>query len=242
MPTGYLLREMKKRQLIRKRILLVSVLLFPLLFYYLSPYLIVDGAMHGIITGSFLVFALLFFFSLFFGRAFCGWLCPAGSLQDYCTKVSKKKPNYLKYLIWVPWLGLIIFLLARNGIRSVQPFYQTYYGISISNIYSLILFILIATFIAGTAMLFGKRAFCHCVCWMAPFMIIGRKISNFLRFPALRLKTGPACINCMVCNRNCPMGLDVNSMVKKKNMKNPECILCLNCVDTCPKNAVMLKN
>jgi glucose-6-phosphate-specific signal transduction histidine kinase len=33
----------------------------------------------------------------------------------------------------------------------------------------------------------GKRGFCHTVCWMAPFMILGRKLSNALRLPALRL-------------------------------------------------------
>jgi len=42
----------------------------------------------------------------------------------------------------------------------------------------------------------------------------------------------------MACNKKCPMGLNVNKMVKKGNMENPECILCFNCVDICPKKAI----
>lgn len=65
-----------KRQNIRITLMIISFLLFPITIYYFSPYLIVMGAITGIVTGSFIIFLLQFIFSLFSGRAFCGYICP----------------------------------------------------------------------------------------------------------------------------------------------------------------------
>jgi ferredoxin-type protein NapH len=128
-----------------------------------------------------------------------------------------------------------------GGVNAVDPFYQTYYGISIQDVQSVILFLIIAGIFAGIALAAGKRASCHTICWMAPFMIIGRKIRNAINLPALQLVADKnECINCKTCTRNCPMSLDVNSMVQNYTMKNSECILCGTCADNCPKNAIKL--
>ena len=66
------------RPKIRKTLLFVSLLLFPLTLNYLSPYVSIDGAMAGVLSGSALLFLLLFVSGLFLGRAWCGWVCPAG--------------------------------------------------------------------------------------------------------------------------------------------------------------------
>ena len=47
---------MKKRQNIRKALIIISFLLFPITIFYLSPYLIVFGATTGVIVGSMIVF------------------------------------------------------------------------------------------------------------------------------------------------------------------------------------------
>lgn len=39
---------MMKRQNIRKLILIISMLLFPIIIWYMSPYLIMQGAMDGV--------------------------------------------------------------------------------------------------------------------------------------------------------------------------------------------------
>ena len=95
------------RQKIRKALIIISLLLFPITLDYLSPYLIIEGTAKGIITGSFIVFSFMFLSSLFLGRAFCGWLCPGAGLQETCFAVRDKrvtKGNWIKYLIWVPWV------------------------------------------------------------------------------------------------------------------------------------------
>lgn len=82
-----------KRQNIRKMILIISMLLFPITVWYLSPYLIIQGAMEGIVTGSFVVFISLLILSIFFGRLFCSWICPVGCLQECLANVNNKNPK-----------------------------------------------------------------------------------------------------------------------------------------------------
>lgn len=74
----------------RKGLLLVSLMLFPVTFYYFSPYLILMAASEGIIGGSFLLFAAQFVLALVLGRAFCGWVCPAGALGECAMTVSNR--------------------------------------------------------------------------------------------------------------------------------------------------------
>ena len=233
------------RQRTRKAMVLIMFALFPVIYYYMSPYLVIMGASEGVIAGDVIVFALLFVSSLFLGRAYCGWVCPAGATQELCLRIRNKsfkngKRNWIKYAIWVPWIVIIIVMFLQAGtIRAIDPLYQTYYGISITGFESAIMFLAIAGLIAGIALVAGKRGSCHTICWMAPFMIIGRKIRNSVNWPALQLEADKSkCVNCKACTRNCSMSLDVNAMVQKQSMENSECILCGNCVDICPKSAI----
>ena len=94
-----------KRQKIRKGLLLISFCLLPATFFYFSPCLIVDGTINGIITGSFIAFTLQFLSSLLLGRAFCGWICAAGGVQEAFITIRNKrvtKCNIIKWIIWTP--------------------------------------------------------------------------------------------------------------------------------------------
>jgi ferredoxin-type protein NapH len=239
--------KQNRRQKTRKAILLVMFAVFPIIYYYFSPYLIIMGASEGVIAGSFITFSAMLIGSLFLGRVFCGWICPAGATQELCFKVNNNdfkggKRNWIKYFIWAPWIAVIaVMFIQAGGVSTIDPFYETYYGISIQDLQSVIMFLVIAGLFAGIALGAGKRASCHTICWMAPFMIVGRKIRNAINLPALQLVSNKnECINCKTCTRNCPMSLDVNSMVQKDSMENSECILCGTCADNCPKNAIKL--
>lgn len=236
-----------KRQKIRKLLLTLSFFLFPITLFYFSPYLIILGGMSGIITGSFLIFAALFLFSVIFGRAFCGWLCPAGGLQECLfpavdKKVKNRKVDLLKYFIWVPWLvGIIIAFATTQGINSIDFFYMTVSGISVASISGFMTYLAIIILITVLALTLGKRGMCHSICWMAPFMVLGTKLKNVLRLPSLSLKPEPnACVSCKLCTTNCPMSLPVDEMISSGNTKNSECILCGECADICPKSAIKL--
>lgn len=82
------------RQRWRRVLLLVSLVLFPVTLNYLSPYVILDAASQGIVNGSLLVFGALFLSALLLGRVWCGWLCPAGGL-DEVWRGGKDRPARL---------------------------------------------------------------------------------------------------------------------------------------------------
>jgi hypothetical protein len=54
-------------------------------------------------------------------------------------------------------------------------------------------------------LVFGRRAGCHTISWMAPFLIIGRWLRNLVQWPALWLVAELAsCTQCETCTRNYP--------------------------------------
>lgn len=233
------------RQAIRKWILIVSFLLIPVTIFYISPIVIMMGAAEGVGTGSMILFILLFVLSFFVARLWCGWLCPMGAWQEICSPVMKHTVqdgwrNYVKYAVTVLWLSALAYMFAgAGGIRSIDPFYGTVNGISISSLEVVIVVAVIFLVIFATAFFTGRRGFCHVLCPIAGLMVAGRKIRNLIGWPALQLSPDPArCIDCGKCSDACPMGLDVNGMVQKGDLENAECILCASCADACPKGAI----
>lgn len=230
---------MKTRQKVRMGLILLSFFLFPANFYYLSPVLIVQAASEGVINGSFIMFGLLFISSLVLGRAFCGWVCPGAGCQEALFQANDRpvtRGNTIKWVIWIPWIGLIAALaVRRGGYDRMDIFYETLYGLSISNVQGLIAYLVVLlVLIILPAFVVGKRSFCHHFCWMAPFMILGRKMRNAFGWPSLSLTARPEnCTHCRKCARNCPMSLPVANMVGQGVMENAECILCGSCVDGC---------
>ena len=230
---------MKPRQKLRKGIILFSFFLFPAIFYYLSPVVIIRATLEGTINGSFILFLLMFISALIFGRAYCGWVCPAAGCQEAVFLSRDKKINrgdFIKWIIWIPWICTIVVLAVLNdGYQKIDFFYDTKYGLSIKDLSSFIAYLIVLLFlIVLPAYIFGKRSFCHHICWMAPFMIIGRKIRNKFGWSSLQLRVEPEkCKHCHTCVANCPMSLPVEDMVMQNKMENTECILCGTCIDGC---------
>ena len=227
------------RQKIRKGILTFTALMFPILFFFLSPYLIIAAASQGIINGSAIIFGLLFVSSIVGSRLFCGWLCPGGAIQDFVTQSNDKKwngtwKNALKYVIWSVWLAFIVYLWVTHGPLQEDFFFMI--GIDLPIV---IMYFFVTTLIYLFALFTGKRGVCHSLCWMSPFMVVGEKLADLLHIPRFRLKgNSDACISCGKCSKACPMSLNVAAMVKSGKLDSSECISCLECVDTCPKHAI----
>lgn len=235
---------MNKRQKIRKGLILFSFFLFPAIFYYLSPVLIIQASSKGIINGSFIIFILLFISSLFLGRGYCGWICPGAGCQEAIFLARDKKVtrgDWIKWIIWIPWISSIVVLtIISGGYKEINFFYMTTHGLSIGDAQSLLFyFCVLLILIALPAFIFGKRSFCHHLCWMAPFMILGRKIRKYFQWSSLQLKANPEnCKNCHACTEYCPMSLPVQEMVKHRSMEDTECILCGTCIDVCKQGVI----
>jgi len=238
---------MKKRQRIRKAIGLGMLFLFPITITWFSPALpLLYAGFRGVLTGAVIIFFLQFLSSLFLGRAFCGYVCMSSGF-DECLKclggkeVKSTKVNIIKYIIWVPWmLALIALFIRAGGVQGIDFFAGTVDNwIFLIAPYRYAIYFGVILLIVTLNLLVGRRGFCHCICWMAPFMIIGTKLSERLRLPRLRLRANKdSCIACKQCSKKCPMSLDVKTMVETANMENAECILCGECVDICPKKSI----
>ena len=237
------------RQRVRMTILIVSFLLFPVTIWYFSPYLIIRAASEHIVNGSFIVFATMFVLSMFLGRVWCGYLCPAGGLQE-CLAMGNPDPakqgwrDRIKYVIWSIWIIAITvtFILGKNDV-TIEPFYMTDHGISVTSIYNYVMYYGVILLLVLPALIHGRRATCHYICWMAPFMVIGSYVGRVLHLPQLHIDADrDACISCGKCSKSCPMGLDVKEMVsEEKNAKCTECIQCGACIDACPKRVLKYK-
>ncbi|RDU24926.1 4Fe-4S binding protein [Anaerosacchariphilus polymeriproducens] len=236
---------MFKKIRLKKFIQYLALILFPVTINYFSPYLIMVGATKGIVNGSMILFGSLLISSILFGRLFCSTLCPVGAAGDYLCfsnerRVKNGKFNLIKWFIWIPWLaGIIAGLLYAGGISEVNPLFMTETGISVDRPGAYIIYLGVLALVTIISITVGKRAFCHYVCWMAPFMIIGIHIRSFFRLPGFTLTAKKeTCIKCGKCNNVCPMSLDIREMVQMNKMTHVECILCGQCVKQCPKDTI----
>ncbi len=246
-----MIKQNPRRQRLRRALLILAFLAFPITMNYFSPYVVIDGAYQGVVNGSLVMFGLMFISSLLLGRLWCGWACPAGALGEICQPVNDKPVtlkhlDWIKWAIWIPWVGIIIAMVVMaGGYRRVDLLLDTVNGISVAGdsqrpiLYAWIIYYMVIALFAGLAMLVGRRAGCHSICWMAPFMILGRKLRNGIGWHSLRLTAASTrCTDCKTCTKNCPMSLDVNGMVRSGKMEHVECILCGACVDHCPQHVI----
>ncbi|RDB63855.1 4Fe-4S ferredoxin [Gordonibacter sp. 28C] len=241
-------RAAGRRQRVRRLLLTVSFLLFPVTIFYFSPVLVIEGALAGVVAGSMLVFALQFALALAFRRAFCGWLCAAGGLQEIEADAVGKPAKLgwrtrIKYVIWVPWLASIAACAwVAGGFAAVDPLLGIPGGVSLNNPLGLgIYFGIVALFFVPNLFL-GRRAMCHCICWMAPFMVLGGKLGRALRIPQLHVGARPeTCVECGKCAKACPMSLVVPGLLQGGAIVDAECIQCGACADVCPKDTLALR-
>jgi ferredoxin-type protein NapH len=233
---------------IRRLLLLISVIIFPVTMNYLSPVVSMMGAKDGFVTGAVINFGLMFIFAMLLGRLWCGWACAGAGLGELCMRTNDqpaniKKLDIVKYFVWAIWLGMLIFFLTSAGFKGINYFYKTENIISVDEPFKYIpYFAVVATFFifSFTA---GRRATCHTICWMAPFMIFGKKFGKLLRLPQLGMKSSPEkCVNCHACDKVCPMSLPVTELVHAKNgIDHPECVTCGECAAACRRDAIKMR-
>jgi polyferredoxin len=232
---------------LRRLVQTVCLVAFPVSLNYFSPYVIMDGALRGVVAGSALVFAFLFLSAPFLGRVWCSWGCPAGVIQDQLSGVNGKRvvskwADRSKYLIWGVWMGTIVWFFAMAGFRAFNPLHLTSSGISVDAPSRYVIYFGVIVIFTVVALAVGRRGACHSLCWMAPFMVFGRKAGDALRLPGLRLAADSSkCTSCRSCEAACPMSLSIGAMAKAGRPEHPECIQCAECVAVCRSDALRLK-
>ncbi len=233
-------------QTFRPTALFLSFLLFPLTFIYLSPAYAVFGAYQGVVTAGLLAWSLVLLTALVAGRAFCAYLCPLGGLQ-MCLHGALQRPlvrarglRLVKYAVWAAWVGLIVVFAVKTGGFSRFHLSEGIEGPPLYGPQAAVAFFGFAGLAAVSGLAFGRRGFCHHLCFFSPLNIIGSRAGRALRLPQLRLTvTDPGkCTECKRCNAACPMTLYVAAMVKRGVVSDLECITCGSCSASCQKGVI----
>ncbi len=209
----------------------------------LFPFLTTGQTLKTTSPLNFAVFLGVLGVSLLAGRAFCGWMCPVGTLQDFLANLSsrlfknkKKQPAgkqiNLPYKIslrndaWLrslKYLVLVIILLASTfaiypPLREICPARAL---LSFQLTTPLLWSVLIAFVITSMV---NRRFWCKYLC------PLGAVLAPFNKIAPLRLVLNQnSCTNCRRCDSACPM--DIPDLTN--NLRSAECIECLECQETC---------
>ncbi len=200
-------------------------------------------------TTSLLNFSILggvLMVSLVAGRAFCGWMCPLGAVQEGLAKLAQRlgggkaqspesqagvrfptklpiwadRPlRHAKYLI----LALVILASMFTEYPPLQQFCPARAVFSFK-LTSGLMWSVLVTFII-TSML-AERAWCKYLCPLGAALALFNKIS-----PIRIVLDNEHCNNCGRCDIECPM--DIQEV--PKNLGDTECIRCLECLETCAR-------
>lgn len=171
---------------------------------------------------------------LFVGVFFCGWICPFGTIQDWLNKVAEKLrlPQYqvpTKYQQYLQLSRYFIYVLGTLGISYALINARSSFNHKLfTNTLSLGAGIFLALFLIAS--LFIKRPFCNYFCAKgAAYGLLG-----ILRIVGIK-RDNDKCIHCKLCDKNCPMNIQIEST---DFVRHPNCINCMTCVSVCPKKCI----
>ena len=235
---------------LRKRIHLLCVLIFIALpffnfirfdiprerFYFFGRELWINEFAIIFFALMFLMFVIVLS-SVFYGRVYCGYLCPqmifseaSTSLESWIAKRLRKKIPRIKP--WIPralfllaaWLGSVFlafifisyFVEPRDLLHRLASLdVHTAGGISGAAV-------TLVTFLDFTLL---KQKFCTSAC---PYGYLQGLLGDDHTLLVHYRDPDDACIDCKKCVRVCPMDIDIRT-----SPYQIECIHCADCIDAC---------
>ena len=180
-----------------------------------------------------------------FGRFFCGWVCPLGTLQQLVSWVAgprkRKSVERNRYRSWfsLKYLVLTTLLvwaaLGGNHTGWIDPIPLLHRGVA-AGLRPLwhgglvpggwVAFALLASILAASAWM--PRFFCRALCPSGALMGVFARIAPF------RItREGTSCTDCKLCLIAC-QGAD--EPLGKHRIS--ECHVCLNCLDSCGEESL----
>ena len=173
------------------------------------------------------------------GNAFCGWICPLGTVQDWLWKAARalhlpqwrpaeRTDRVLRQGRFVV-LGLVMLMSYLSGqlwFADYDP-YVTIFGLRWLFEWNEVIAIAVGiTALVLLGSLFVERLWCRYLCPLgAVFTVLGR--FSFLRIR----RNAEVCTDCELCDKPCPVGITVS---KADPAVHPDCVGCLDCVAACP--------
>jgi len=202
------------------------------------------------------LFGLVVLITLLFRGGFCGWICPLGAMQELIRKIGNligkipgikqinrkyrsalrknreglhafdKQMRVIKYIllpviIIATWFSATLVIRDYDIIVAIMKITTKQVNFALL---MLIFFIVLSLFIT--------RPFCKYLCPMgATINLIGTAS------PLRIVKNDAACTSCGLCERSCPMNIDI--VAQDGKIDAIDCNHCLNCMDTCNQDGAL---
>lgn len=217
-------------------------------------YWILSGTLHYAHPAGIFILLAILSLSWVFGKSFCSWICPIGTLSEYIAnfgdEIQKKlfKKIYriprwldyplrsLKYLIF----GFFAYAIFTMSATALKQFLDASYNlVSDVKMYSFFAnisrFSIIVITILFVLSIFIRGFWCRYLC---PY---GAMVGILSLFSINKIaRNTDTCTNCGKCAMVCPSRIKVD---KVKTVISDECTTCLACVDACPiNNTLQLQN
>jgi polyferredoxin len=249
-----------------------------------------NGTLACTMTSTQIIMGLVLAFgAMLFGKLFCGFICPVGTISEWIGKlgdklgfrysltgIADKSGRALKYLLL---FVTVYFTLTSSELFCKQ--YDPYYAVVSGFITDVVLWFAVACIsILLLGSIFIRLIWCKYLCplgaisnifrfwwfflgvmaiyaillilhlniswvWPLAFISIGGYLLEILLFekmfllPVKVVRSEESCINCNICSKNCPQGIDVAKMAKVTHV---DCNLCGDCVTQCPEKDTLLFN
>ncbi len=178
----------------------------------------------------------LLIYGLFFGRAFCSWVCPINLVTDAAgwlrSRLNLDKSGVRlwttrKIRYWILGISFILSLIfGIEAFEVISPISVVHRGIIFGM--GLGWLLIFAVFLFD--LLFMKHGFCGHICPLGAFY------SLTTRYSVIRVNhIVEECTHCMDCFKVCPEP-QVLSMVTKRSepVLSGECTNCAKCIEICP--------
>jgi len=213
-----------------------------------------------------ITFTLLSFYVLFFflNKAFCGWVCPLGTVQELLYRLGRKlrRPTHrlqgkkltrIRPIKWILLLGFVLLFPLLAGLGYLpHAAGDAYCQICPSRIATTLLTgdarqIAVDTtgtadFIFGAmgALLFGfvivaALAVRQPFCRICPMLALHALLRRLAPLRLHKTQGEKDCGRCRLCSEACPM--DIPEVARETGAKafHEDCTLCGRCVEFCPQ-------
>jgi len=185
---------------------------------------------------------------VFFGRFFCGWICPVGILFGYSHVITQGRKPRLAGGLWKNrerYAVLFAVLSASLLFGFAAPYlfsppgvvYRAIISFTLSRVIGTELMVLLLFFILDLLALQYGRTWCNTLCPLGT-VISSLGLVNLFRPEVDREACVGSDSRCLNCWRVCPMRIPVTKADRWAMMA---CSKCLKCWANCPANAIRIE-